>query len=68
MGSVDAIYDRAALVALPDAMRRRYAKHLMGITQKVPQLLRPLNTTRPAARWPALISYIRELYAESYTL
>lgn len=39
LGPVDAIYDRAALVALPEAVRGRYAAHLMQITAKAPQLL-----------------------------
>jgi thiopurine S-methyltransferase len=39
LGQVDAIYDRAALVALPEAMRNRYAAHLTEITDKAPQLL-----------------------------
>lgn len=39
LGSVDAIYDRAALVALPEEMRRRYTAHLTAITNKAPQLL-----------------------------
>ena len=39
LGKVDAIYDRAALVALPDEMRVRYATHLMSITGQAPQLL-----------------------------
>jgi len=39
LGPVDAIYDRAALVALPEAMRSRYTAHLMEITDKAPQLL-----------------------------
>jgi thiopurine S-methyltransferase len=39
LGRVDAIYDRAALVALPEAMRNRYTAHLMEITGKAPQLL-----------------------------
>ena len=39
LGPVDAIYDRAALVALPEDMRTRYAEHLMEITNKAPQLL-----------------------------
>lgn len=39
LGKVDAIYDRAALVAFPEKMRIRYAKHLMEITQCAPQLL-----------------------------
>jgi thiopurine S-methyltransferase len=39
LGQVDAIYDRAALVALPEAMRDRYTAHLMEMTGKAPQLL-----------------------------
>jgi len=39
LGPVDAIYDRAALVALPEEMRNRYTAHLMEITGKAPQLV-----------------------------
>ena len=39
LGPVDAIYDRAALVALPEEMRQRYTAHLMEITDSAPQLL-----------------------------
>ena len=39
LGPVAAIYDRAALVALPDAMRQRYAQHLITISQIAPQLV-----------------------------
>lgn len=39
LGSVDAVYDRAALVALPEKMRNRYAAHLKELTGKAPQLL-----------------------------
>lgn len=39
LGPVDAVYDRAALVALPEAMRPRYAAHLTAITREAPQLL-----------------------------
>ena len=39
LGTVDAIYDRAALIALPDEMRKQYSRHLMSITQTAPQLL-----------------------------
>ncbi len=39
LGPVDAIYDRAALVALPEAMRNRYTAHLTAITHTAPQLL-----------------------------
>ena len=39
VGPVDATYDRAALVALPEPMRERYAAHLRAITARAPQLL-----------------------------
>jgi thiopurine S-methyltransferase len=39
LGAVDAIYDRAALVALPENMRGRYTKHLTAMTKRAPQLL-----------------------------
>jgi thiopurine S-methyltransferase len=39
LGSVDGIYDRAALVAFPEEMRERYSAHLTEITGKARQLL-----------------------------
>ncbi len=39
LGPVDAVYDRAALVAFPEDMRNRYAAHLTEMTGKAPQLL-----------------------------
>lgn len=39
LGGVNAVYDRAALVALPEEMRFRYTHHLIEITKGAPQLL-----------------------------
>jgi thiopurine S-methyltransferase len=39
LGEIDAIYDRAALVALPKETRIQYTQHLSHITQNAPQLL-----------------------------
>ena len=39
LGGVDAVYDRAALVAMPEQVRPRYATHLVEITDGAPQLL-----------------------------
>ncbi len=39
LGPIDAVYDRAALVALPPAMRTAYTAHLCKITQTAKQLL-----------------------------
>jgi len=39
MAQVSAVYDRASLVALPPAMRERYARHLMSILPAGAQIL-----------------------------
>ena len=39
LGRVHGIFDRAALVALPPAMRARYTQHLTELTRNAPQLL-----------------------------
>ncbi len=39
LGEVDAVYDRAAIVALPDTMRGDYTKQVMAVSQKADQLL-----------------------------
>jgi thiopurine S-methyltransferase len=39
LGAVDAIYDRAALVALPETLRPAYTKLLYTISNTAPQLL-----------------------------
>ncbi len=39
LGRVDAIYDRAAIVALPSNLRQQYASHLVNITRAAPQLI-----------------------------
>lgn len=39
LGNVDAVYDRAALVALPFEMRKDYTAHLRIISNGAPQLL-----------------------------
>jgi len=39
LGPVNAIYDRAAIVALPADTRKKYASHLLNITQAAPQLV-----------------------------
>lgn len=39
LGHVDAIYDRAAFIALPESMRLDYSRHLTTISHTAPQLL-----------------------------
>ncbi len=39
LGKVDAVYDRAALVALPPVLRAQYAQHLASLSETAPQLV-----------------------------
>lgn len=39
IGKIDAVYDRAALVALPTDMRLAYSQHLTHLSYSAPQLL-----------------------------
>ena len=39
LGKIDAVYDRAALIALPNEMRMQYCQHLINLTHTAPQLL-----------------------------
>ena len=39
IGKIDGVYDRAALVALPHAIRINYGAHIVEITQRAPQLI-----------------------------
>ena len=39
LSHISAVYDRAALVALPIEIRAQYTSHLMNITKSAPQLL-----------------------------
>lgn len=71
LGPVDAIYDRAALVALPHESRVRYAQHMVSITQIAPQLAITFDyeqehMTGPPFSVPA--ADIRSLYQEAYEI
>lgn len=71
LGAVDAIYDRAALVALPEDMRARYAAHLMDITQRAPQLLITFDYDQSAMPGPPFsvpADAVAGLYATKYAL
>jgi thiopurine S-methyltransferase len=69
LGPVDAIYDRAALVALPEEMRRRYTAHLMQLTDTAPQLLICFDYDQSSMEGPPFSVKNEELrrhYAENY--
>ena len=71
LGDVDAVYDRAALIALPQDLRRRYGAHLMDLTRKARQLLLVVEydqNLRPGPPFSVDESEVRHIYEEHYRL
>ena len=71
LGSVDAIYDRAALVALPDEMRTKYRSHLLKITDVSPQLLITFEYDQnlmPGPPFSISEADVKQYYESSYKL
>ncbi len=71
IGSVDAVYDRAALVALPKDTRSLYAAHLTKVTGKSPQFLVCYTYDQSLMDGPPFSvsnDEITRLYGESYDL
>ncbi|WP_394559796.1 thiopurine S-methyltransferase [Aquipseudomonas alcaligenes] len=71
MGPVAAIYDRAALVALPPTMRQRYANHLAEISARAPQLLISFDYDQsqlPGPPFAVPASELAQLYGSHYRL
>ncbi len=71
LGSVDAVYDRAALVALPEPTRIRYAAHLKALTPLAPQLVIGYEYDQTMAPGPPFSVTSDELhrhYSDTYTL
>lgn len=71
IGHVDAIYDRAALVALPLTMRHNYTAHLIQLTAKAPQLVVTYEYQQELIDGPPFSISEQEVaqhYAENYTI
>lgn len=71
LGPVDAIYDRAALVALPPKMREQYSEHLMEITNRAPQLLVSFEYDQSLMEGPPFSvsgEEVKQHYSGSYQL
>ena len=71
LGSVDAVYDRAALVALPEAMRVQYTNHLKSLTGLAPQLIIGYEydqTIVPGPPFSVTPDELHRHYDDSYTL
>jgi thiopurine S-methyltransferase len=71
LGPVDAIYDRAALVALPQPMRVQYTSHLMQITNNARQLLICYEYDQSSMEGPPFCvpdAEVRKHYENTYEL
>ncbi|MEM7465129.1 MAG: thiopurine S-methyltransferase [Pseudomonadota bacterium] len=71
LGDVDAIYDRAALVALPDPLRKDYAIRLSELTKSAPQLLISFSYDQSQTEGPPFSvpeQAIRQLYGSTYDI
>ena len=71
LDSVDAVYDRAALVALPEAVRVQYTAHLKAITALAPQLVIGYEYDQTVVPGPPFSVTSEELhrhYSDGYAL
>lgn len=69
IGQIDAVYDRAALIAMPADMRLKYSEQVIKLSGNAPQLLLTLNYDQN--EWvgpPFSISHeqIQQYYSECY--
>jgi thiopurine S-methyltransferase len=71
LGVVDAVYDRAALIALPQTLRSRYARHLEPLTNRATQLIICLNYEQSLLAGPPFSvdgAEVARLYQPTYDL
>ena len=71
IGPVDGVFDRAALVALPEDTRRTYGAHLSVITNHAPQLLVTFEYDQSQMQGPpfaVLEQEVKTLYDGRYIL
>jgi thiopurine S-methyltransferase len=71
LGNVDAVYDRAALVALPPKMRKQYVAHLLSLSAHCRQLLVCFEYEQGLLNGPPhSVNYeeVQEHYHKSYAI
>jgi len=71
LGEVSAIYDRAALVALPEDLRVKYTRHLIEISESAPQLVITFEYDQSMKAGPPFSvdgDEISQHFGETYTL
>ncbi len=71
LGPVHAVYDRAALIALPLTMRQAYSRHLIELSSTAPQLLITLEYDQSQLDGPPFsvdTAALTTLYANAYQI
>lgn len=71
IAAVDAVYDRAALVALPAEMRQKYAWHISKLTDFAPQLVVCFDydqSAMPGPPFAVLAQDIESYYSSDYNI
>jgi len=71
LGDVDFTYDRAALVALPKDMRKKYSSHLLNISNNASQLLISYEYDQNSMKGPPFSvkkDEIQEYYDDIYSI
>jgi len=71
LGRVDLVYDRAALVALPEAMRKTYVAQVLTLSGEAPQLLIAFeydHREMPGPPFPVLPDELQRLYGDAHAL
>ena len=71
IGAVDAVYDRAALVALPDDLRPRYTTHVTELAMSAPQLVITFEYDPDRMDGPPFSveeTHLRQYYGDRYGL
>ena len=69
LGEIDAVYDRASLIALPPAMRQDYATKMSELTQSAPKLLITLEYEQSKMDGPPFSvseNEVNALYEDKY--
>jgi thiopurine S-methyltransferase len=71
LGDVDAVYDRAAIVALPTELREKYTKHLSFLTNNKKQLLITLDYNQALKKGPPFSvtpNMVEKYYSDIYNI
>lgn len=69
LGPIDAVYDRAALIALPAPMRQQYVRHIQSLGGAVPHLLVTLEYPQDKMDGPPFCvaqAEVQALFGERY--